>query len=89
MKAFEGAHEGCFALLRGGGDPPGPLSGGMITENSARRRHDVGLGLSAQRVDVSAIAQDLGRVPDDEPAEVVGLTTARVYNFVAWLTAPA
>ena len=62
----------------------------------------MGLGLSAQRVDVSPIAQDpggiLAGVPDDEQAKpapdpdpgIAGGNTARVYNFdVARLTAPA
>jgi hypothetical protein len=54
----------------------------------------VGLGLSAQRVDVSAIAEDPGGdpegVPDDEQAKIAGGNTARVYNFdVARLTVPA
>jgi hypothetical protein len=50
-----------------------------------RRQHDVGLGLSAQRVNVSPIAQD----PDGDPGtgQVAGGNTARVYNFeVARLT---
>jgi hypothetical protein len=55
------------------------------------RQHDVGLGLSAQRVDVSPIAQDLGGDPgrgaDDEQARIADGSTARVYNFeVARLT---
>ena len=66
------------------------------------RQHDVGLGLSAQRVDVSPIAQDpdgdRGGVPEDEQAKpapdpdpgIVGGNTARVYKFdVAKLTVPA
>jgi hypothetical protein len=61
----------------------------------------VGLGLSAQRVDVSAIAQDpaeiLAGVPDDEQAKpapdrdpgIADGNTARVYNFdAARLTVP-
>jgi hypothetical protein len=62
----------------------------------------VGLGLSAQRVDLSAVAEDPGtdpgRVPDDEQAKpapdpdpgIAGGNTARVYNFdEARLTVPA
>jgi len=48
-------------------------------------QHDVGLGLSAQRVDVSPIAQILAEilagVPDDEQAKIVGGNTARLYRF--------
>ena len=65
-----------------------------------RRQHDVGLGLSAQRVDVSQsrkiLAEILAGVPDDEQAKrpdrsgIAGGNTARVYNFdVARLTVPA
>jgi len=62
----------------------------------------VGLGLSAQRVDLSPIAQDPGEDPeggpDDEQAKpapdhdpgIAGGNTARVYNFnPARLTVPA
>jgi hypothetical protein len=54
----------------------------------------VGLGLSAQRVDVSQsrkiLAEILEGVPDDEQAKIAGGNTARVYNFdVARLTVPA
>jgi hypothetical protein len=65
-------------------------------------QHDVGLGLSAQRVDVSQsrkiLAEILAGVPDDEQAKpapdqnpgIAGGNTARVYHFdVARLTAPA
>ena len=61
-------------------------------------QHDVGLGLSAQRVDLSPIAKILAGVPDDEQAkpapdhdpEIAAGNTARVYNFdVVRLTAPA
>jgi hypothetical protein len=44
----------------------------------------VGLGLSAQRVDVSPIAEDLAEtlagMPDGEQAKIAGANT-RVYNF--------
>jgi hypothetical protein len=50
----------------------------------------VGLGLSAQRVDVSQFRKILEGVPDDEQAKIAGGNTARVYNFdVARLTVPA
>jgi hypothetical protein len=54
---------------------------------------DVGLGLSAQRVDISPIAQDPSRNPGgragDEQAKIVGPNTARVYRFDgASLTVP-
>ena len=65
-------------------------------------QHDVGLGLPAQRVDVSQsrkiLAEILKGVPDDEQAKpapdhdpgIAGGNTARVYKFdVARLTAPA
>jgi predicted TIM-barrel fold metal-dependent hydrolase len=53
-----------------------------------------GLGLSAQRADVSQsrkiLAQILAGVPDDEQAKIAGGNTARVYNFdAARLTVPA
>jgi hypothetical protein len=59
-----------------------------------RRQHDVGRGLSAQRVDVSPIVKDPGgdarRVPEHKQAKIAGGNTARVYNFyVAKLTVTA
>jgi hypothetical protein len=67
------------------------------------RQHDVGqrgvgLGLSAQRVDVSQSRKILAGVPDDEQAKpapdhdpgIAAGNTARVYNFdMARLTVPA
>ena len=66
------------------------------------RHSDVGLGLSAQRVDLSQsrkiLAEILEGVPDGERAKpapdhdpgIAGGNTARVYNFdVARLTVPA
>ena len=48
----------------------------------------MGLGLSAQRVDVSQFRKILEGVPDDEQAKIAARNTARVYNFdVARLTA--
>jgi predicted TIM-barrel fold metal-dependent hydrolase len=54
----------------------------------------VGLGRSAQRVDVpqsrKILAEILAGVPEDEQAKLAAGNTARVYNFdVVRLTAPA
>ena len=50
-----------------------------------RRQHDVGLGLSAQRVDVpqsqQILAELLAGVREDEQAKIAGGSTARVYKF--------
>jgi hypothetical protein len=105
------------ACPRGGGGRHAPeqflppqrrlkLPGGRHRHSPARRhrrrQHDVGLGLSAQRIDIFLIAQDpaeiLAGVPEDEQAKpapdhdpgIAGGNTARVYNFdVARLTVPA
>ena len=82
------------------------LPGGRRRHSSARRHrprhHDLGLGLSAQRVAISAIAQDPGGDPRGRAGRRTGracpgprsgdasATTARVYNFdVTRLTVPA
>jgi hypothetical protein len=74
------------------------LPGGRHRHSPARRhrrrQHDVGLRLSAQRVDVpqsrKILAEFLAGVPEDEQARIVGGNAARVYNFdTTRLTAPA
>jgi hypothetical protein len=48
-------------------------------------QHDVGFGLSAQRIDVpqsrKILAEILEGVPDDEQAKIAGGNTARVYQL--------
>jgi hypothetical protein len=73
---------------RGGYDPQQHLKD-MALDGVA----DVGLGLSAQRVDVPQSRKILAEipegVPDDEQAKIAGGNTAHLYNFdVATLTAP-